>query len=51
MIFEIFTDIKDEDSALKIMRHLRIDKSTLVKQKVVGVIGEPGVSLIKKIIK
>ena len=51
MIFEVFTDTKDENEALKIVRTLRVDKTSVMKQKIAGILGESGVSAIKRIIK
>lgn len=51
MIVEIFTDTAEENEALKIVRTLRVDKKSVVKQKIAGILGDSGVATIKKLIK
>ena len=50
MIFEVFTDCKNESGALEIMNHLEVSASSSAKQLVKNAIGEKGVKAIKKIL-
>ena len=50
MIFEVFTDCKNESDALEIMNHLEVSASSSAKQLVKNAIGEKGVKAIKKIL-
>ena len=50
IVFEVFTDSEDESNAVKIMRNLKKDSKGATKQIVKGMIGEKGVSTIKKMI-
>ena len=55
MIFEVFTDSKDESDALELMSHIRTDAKDVVRNKLRSVIkdvaGETGIDIIKKILK
>lgn len=51
MIFEVFTDAKNESDAVEIMHFLEIDSRSAKKNVVKNMIGEKNVQLIKKIIK
>ena len=50
MLFEIFTDSKDESDAIYMMRHLAVSKKGEAKQAVKKVLGEKGVSVVKKLL-
>ena len=50
MLFEIFTDSKDESDAIYMMRHLAVSKKSEAKQAVKKVLGEKGVSVVKKLL-
>lgn len=50
MLFEIFTDSKDESDAIYLMRHLAVSKKGEAKQVVKKVLGEKGVSVVKKLL-
>lgn len=50
MLFEIFTDSKDESDAIYLMRHLAVSKKGEAKQVVKKVLGEKGVSVVKKML-
>lgn len=50
MLFEIFTDSKDESDAIYLMRHLVVSKKGEAKQVVKKVLGEKGVSVVKKLL-
>lgn len=49
MLFEVFTDYKDESDALKIMYTLETSVQGVVKQKAKDILGEHGVMMIKKV--
>lgn len=55
MIFEVFTDSKDEGDGIYIMNHIVTDASTNVKRMAKGMIksiaGEKGINTVKKILK
>lgn len=50
MLFEVFTDTKDESDALEIIQHLVSDTSVKAKDMVRDVIGQKGVKVIKSIL-
>ncbi len=50
MVFEVFTNHQDESDALYAMRHLTVSKKEEVKKVVKDVIGEKGISVVKKLI-
>lgn len=50
MMFEVFTDSKDESDALKIIYELEVSTVGAAKNTVKNIIGEKGVSTIKKIL-
>lgn len=50
MLFEIFTDSKDESDAIYMMRHLAVSKKSEAKQVVKKVLGQKGISVVKKLI-
>jgi 2-succinyl-5-enolpyruvyl-6-hydroxy-3-cyclohexene-1-carboxylate synthase len=50
MIFEVFTDAKNESDGIKIMRNLEHDSKGATKQAVKKILGESGVSTLKKIL-
>lgn len=50
MLFEIFTDSKDESDAIYLMRHLVVSKKGEAKQVVKKVLGQKGISVVKKLI-
>ena len=55
ILFEVFTDSKDESDALKLINHLKVDTKLVAKQNakefVRSVIGDKAVEQIKKLIK
>ncbi|MFI3319814.1 MAG: thiamine pyrophosphate-binding protein [Rikenellaceae bacterium] len=51
MIFEIFTNNEEESDALKTIRSIEADTTSIVKKAVKGIIGREGISAIKKIVK
>lgn len=55
MIFEVFTNAKDESDALELMSHIITDPKELVRSKlkdaVRGVAGETGIKFIKKVLR
>ena len=51
MVFEVFTDYKDESDAIEIMNNLEISTATVAKKMVKNVLGEKGVQFVKGIIK
>lgn len=50
MLFEVFTDSKDESDALELLQHLVIDKSLKAKEVIRDVIGKKGINTIKTIL-
>ena len=50
MIFEVFTDSKEESDALYSLRNIEIDAKTEAKKMVRDLIGDKGVQTIKKIL-
>jgi len=50
IVFEVFTDSKDESDALKIINNMEISSVNAVKNIVRGVVGEKNVDRLKKII-
>lgn len=50
MLFEVFTDYKDESDALKTIQHLVIDSSVKAKEMIKDAIGQKGVRVIKSIL-
>lgn len=51
MLFEVFTDSQDESDALKIIHNLEISAVGAAKYAARNILGEKGVSKIKKILK
>ena len=53
MIFEVFTQVKDENEALKQMWNIEIDMSLKgnVKRAAKSLLGESGINTIKSILK
>ena len=51
ILFEVFTDSKDESEAIKIMKNIEISTEGRAKKIVKSAIGEQGINIIKKIIK
>ena len=55
ILFEVFTDSKDESEAIRILRNLLIDKSfsmkTKIERAIKGAIGVKGVSLVKRVLR
>lgn len=55
MLFEVFTDSKDESDAIELVNNFKVDTSAVLakKAKMVakGLIGDKGIEIIKKIIK
>ena len=50
MIFEVFTDSKNESDAIYMMRHLAVSKTGEAKEAVKKVLGQKGVSVVKKLL-
>lgn len=50
MIFEVFTDSKDESEAIKILQHLESSPTEVTKKFVRNALGDTGVSIVKKIL-
>lgn len=51
ILFEVFTDSKDESEAIKIMKNIEISTEGRAKKIIKSVFGEQGVNIVKKIIK
>lgn len=51
VLFEVFTDSKKESEALKILYHIDVSASTVAKSVVKNVLGDKGVTTLKKFIK
>ena len=51
MLFEIFTRHQDESDALQLMTHFMVDGKHKLVGAVKGVLGEQGVSVLKKIVR
>lgn len=51
ILFEIFTDSKDESESIKIMKNIEVSTKNKAKKIVESAIGEQGIKIIKKIIK
>lgn len=51
MIFEVFTSHQDENTAVEIMRNLVSESERSIKGAVRSVVGETGMSVLRKIIK
>lgn len=51
MLFEIFTDSKEESDALKMMNTLETSAQGIAKQKVKKILGDNGVRILKEIVK
>jgi len=49
MLLEVFTNSKDESDAIYMMRHLATSKKSEAKQAVKKVLGQKGVSVVKKL--
>lgn len=50
IVFEVFTDSKDESDALEILYHLDVSAKTAAKAMVKNVIGDKGVATLKKLL-
>ena len=50
MIFEVFTDSKDESEAIKILQHLESSPTEVTKKFVRNALGDTGVAIVKKIL-
>lgn len=50
MLFEVFTDSKDESDALEIIQHLVIDSTVAAKDIARNVLGEKGIKTLKNIL-
>ncbi len=50
MLFEVFTDIKDESNALRIIRNLETDTKSTAKHLVKDILGQDNVTKIKKLL-
>lgn len=50
LLMEVFTDFELENEALRIVRNLRVGGSSLLKNKVRGMLGKSGVETVKKIL-
>lgn len=51
ILFEVFTDSKDESEAIKIMKNIEISTEGRAKKIIKSVFGEQGVNIVKKIVK
>lgn len=51
IVFELFTNHQDEDTALQMMKRLITDRKHQVKDTIQSVIGEKGVSFLTKIVR
>lgn len=51
VVFEIFTDSQDESDALEMLDHTETTASGNAKQLVKGIVGERGISTLKKLVK
>ena len=51
ILFEVFTDSKDESDAIKIMKNIEVSPKGKAKQVVKSVIGTQGINVLKKLIK
>lgn len=51
MLFEVFTDSDEESRALQIMHRLEVSADGRAKQMVKNVLGQKGLSTVKKILK
>lgn len=51
IVFEVFTDSKDESEAHKIIRNIKKSKKSIVKKMVKDTLGEKGILLLKNFIK
>lgn len=51
IVFEVFTDSKDESEAHKIIRNIKKSKKGIVKKMVKDTLGEKGILLLKNFIK
>ena len=50
MIFEVFTDSKDESDALFAIRNIEKDATTCAKKLAKNVLGKKGIKFVKKIV-
>lgn len=50
MLFEVFTDSKDESDAIRVMNNLNVSAKGVLKEAVKSVVGEKGKEVIKKIL-
>lgn len=51
ILFEVFTDSKDESDAVKIMKNIEVSPKGKAKQVVKSVIGTQGINVLKKLMK
>lgn len=51
ILFEVFTDSKDESDAVKIMKNIEVSIEGKTKKIVKSVVGEQGVKVLKKLIR
>ena len=51
ILFEVFTDSKDESDAVRIMKNIEVSIEGKTKKIVKSVVGEQGVSILKNLIK
>lgn len=51
ILFEVFTDSKDESDAVKIMKNIEVSVEGRTKKIIKSVVGEQGVTILKKLIK
>lgn len=50
MLFEVFTDSKDESDAIRVMNNLNVSAKGVLKEAVKSVVGEKGKEVIKKML-
>ena len=50
ILFEVFTNSEEESEALRLIRNIEADASTTTKHLIKNVIGQEGVSKIKKLL-
>ena len=51
ILFELFTDYRDEADALELMTQFEIDKEHKMKEAVRSVIGDKGLGILRKVVK
>jgi hypothetical protein len=49
MLFEVFTDSRDESDAIRIMNNLNVSTKGVLKEAMKSVVGEKGKEMIKKV--